>query len=546
MQIHQSQNILNWYPFKAEDAILQIGASSEELTKMFCKKCKQVTVVEPEEEKFLNFSKIENLKILNSKLNNLLLEEKYDIITLIGTMENITEIAGSNLKLEDIIKKIEKNLKPNGKILLAVDNKFGLRFFAGNPENILHKKFESLIGYNNQPEKIETFTKTRLERKLKELGYNINFYYPLPDYRIPNVIFSDRQLPKYTNIDKYYPYYLENSDIIMNEIDVFREILKTDKDMFTFFANSFLVEMSKGNCEGKFKYISYNNLRKPEYQLITKIADTYVEKQAIENKSEKHYENIKNNIKILQENGIETVDYIENQVIKSKYIKQECLLNNVLTKKLEEGNQEEFNKILENYIKIISKNSYKETDYEKTVFAKYEIEIENKKIIEGLHFLKNGLWDMTFKNCFFVEDNFLFFDQEWKEENLPYEYILYRSILYTISLRRFLKIEDLLEEYNLTQYITLFKKLDDKLQEEIRDLNMWNFYSENHFFDIDKTKQEVINLNIRSKAQIAAIHNLKAENEVLRKQNEELNNTFTRRVKRKIKKFIGGNNEQKN
>ena len=453
MEIVQSQNILNWYPFQKDQDILEIGGNLGRLSNLFSEKCNKVTTIEPNKENVEKIEKKQNLEIIQTTLNKLELSNKYDIITLIGTTERIKELIGENLSLAEIVKILEKYLKPNGKILIATDNKFGLKFFAGNPEKILNKKFESLIGYNNEAEKIETFTKSRLKKILNDLGYNTRFYYPLPDYKLPNVIFSDTQLPKYNSVDKYNPYYTEKSDIIINEIDVFREILKNDEDMFTFFANSFLVEATKGECNKEYKYISFNNLRKEKYQLITKIAETYVEKQIVNENSKQHYENIKNNMKILEENGIDVLDYIEDEKIKSRYIEQRYLLNNILTEKLENCKQEEFENILNQYIDIINKNSYKETDYNKTVFSKYDVYIENKAIIKDLHFLKNGLWDMTFKNCFLLDDKFLFFDQEWNEENLPAEYILYRAILYTISLRRFIKIDDLLEKYNLTQYI---------------------------------------------------------------------------------------------
>ena len=50
------------------------------------------------------------------------------------------EIFGKNIELVEIIKILEKNLKEKGIFLIAVDNKFGLRYFTGNPENILNKK----------------------------------------------------------------------------------------------------------------------------------------------------------------------------------------------------------------------------------------------------------------------------------------------------------------------------------------------------------------------------------------------------------------------
>ena len=540
MEIFQSPNILNWYPFNKTQKVLEVGNKSEELTKFLIDKCSSIQKI----------SKIEELENIDAK---------FDIIILIGINEN------EKINLKNLVRRLEAFLEMDGRILLAVDNKFGLRFWAGNPENILEKKFTSLLGYNNEYEKIETYTKRYIETQLNEIGYKTRFYYPLPDYRRPNVIFSDDALPEYNSIDKYNPYYTGKSDILFNEIDVFREILKTDKDMFTFFANSFLVEVIKKEKEydTTYNYISYNNLRKEKYRLITKISNTYVEKQIVNEKAEEHYENIKNNIKILQENNIKTVDYIDEDKIKSKYIEQKYLLNNVLTEKLEKGQVEEFDNIIKNYIKQISVKTYKENNYENTAFGKYRVEVKDKSIIQDLNFVKNGMWDMTFKNCFLIDNQFYFFDQEWNEPNLPVEYILYRAILYTISLRRFVSIEKLFDKYNLSKYITLFEQLDNKIQEEIRDDEVWRFYSQNHDFNIDGTKQELNNLQIRSEAQQTEINNLnerfkaqqlennnlkennKLLQEELNKSNKErerlqtaINNTFLNKVKRKIKKIV--------
>lgn len=514
MEISQSNNILNWYPFNSNKSILIIGKNQKELYNMLNEKNENLTYIQ---------------EYTQDSLTNL----KFDYIILIGILENWKDVVKIDIKLKQLLKNLSNSLNENGKILLAIDNKFGIRFFSGNPEKILNRKFESLIGYSNEPEKIESFTKSKLENMLSQLNLNYRFYYPLPDYKLPNVIFTDDQLPEYNSIDKYYPYYEKNSEIIFNEIDVFREILKSDKEMFTFFTNSFLVEISKGECNKEYKYISFNNIRKKDYQLITKISNTYVEKQTVTQEAQKHYDNIKENIKILNENNIKTVDYIENDIIKSKYINQEFLLNNVLTQKLEEGNEKEFYDIIDKYLDIISINLSQE-DYEKTIFKKYDIEIEDKNILKDLHFLKNGLWDMTFKNCFYINNEFLFFDQEWEEDNLPVEYILYRSILYTISLRRYIKIEKLYEKYNLTKFIDLFEKLDNKLQETIRDNKTWEFYSENHYINLDDTIQEMKNLNIRDEAKDGRIKQLEQENKELK---EKLNTGFFRKVQKVVDKI---------
>ena len=393
----QSQNILNWYPFNKDEEILEIGLSSNELTKMLCSKVKNVTIFETDENKI---SEIEQNNLSNLNILNKLNEKTYDTILLIGAISRLKDLFNENLSLKKIIKKLELNLKEQGKFIIAVDNKFGLRYFAGNPENIYNKRFESLYGYNNETEKTESFTRKKLVDIFDNLEYKYNFYYPLPDYKMPDIIFSDKQLAKYNTVDKYNLYCPENSITLFNEIDVFREILKTNPEMFTFFTNAFLIELSKNEIKQKYNFISFNNIRKEQYQLITKIADDYVEKQVISNKAEKHYDNIKQNIDILNKLEIKTLDYVENGIIKSKYVNQELMLSNILTQKLENGKLDEFEFIMSRYIETLNKDAYNIDNYDDTIFAKYDIKISDNGILKKLHFLKNGLCYITFKNCF--------------------------------------------------------------------------------------------------------------------------------------------------
>lgn len=544
------KNILNWYPFESESSVLELGGDFGDITEILTEKCKEVVTIEPELEKAKAIEENKNIKsnieIITDNIKELKIFKKFDYIVMIGINEKIEKIYGENIKLNEFIKKIEYLLKPTGKLLLAVDNKFGLRFFAGDTENVLNKKFCSLIGYNNEEKKIETFTKNILQEILNNNGYKTNFYYPLPDYKMVDVIFSDEHLPTYTSIDKYYPYHTKKSTVIFNEIDVFREILKSNKEMFSFFANSFLVEASKEDINYTFKYISFNNLRKDKYQLITKISEEYVEKDIANQEAIQHYDNIKNNIKLLKDSEIKTVDYIDNGKIRSKYIEQKYLLNNILVNLMENNKIQEFYKIIDEYIKLIEKNFYIEKNYSNTIFNKYKIDIDNQELIKNLHFVKNGLWDMTFKNCFFIDGEFLFFDQEWNKSNIPSEYILYRSLLYTVSLRRFVDINELYNRYKLTKYLDIFKQLDDKIQEEIRDDETWKFYNQNNIIDIENTQQEIKNLKTRNNAMQCEIDNLQNENEHIKIEyknyKEYIHSRTSYKIYKKFKRLTGGKN----
>lgn len=557
----QSQNIINWYPFKPDCTILEIGGNLGERTGVLCENAKRVVTVEPNRKKAEAIAKREknqeNLEIIVGQVSQISFTEQFDYIVLIGVTERMDEIWGEKGSLSVLLSHLKPLLTGEGKIVFAVDNKFGLRFFAGNAENSKNKKFESLIGYANEPDKIESFTQKKLAQIIQEVGLTANFYYPLPDYRMPNVIFSEKQLPQFNSVDKYVPYVKENATILMNEIDVFREILKTNEEMFPFFANSFFVEISQEPTEIFYRYVSFNNLRKENYRLITKIADKYVEKQPVDQNALGHYQTIQQNLALLQQNGIKTVDYVTEGKVQSTYQNQDNLLDNVLTKALEEKRREDFDQIIRQYQEQIQKNSISIQNHEDTIFGKMNIPVENPEIIQNLHFLPQGLWDMTFKNCFYLEGELYFFDQEWVEENIPAEYILYRSILYTISLRRYLNIEDLFEQYGLNPYRTLFEKLDNKLQEKIRDQKIWQFYSQNKGVDLDATIQELANIRIRDEAKQKAIENLEQENqnlkqekELLNLENEQLkqreNNRLSTKVKRKMNEILGGSHGENN
>ena len=526
-----NRNILNWYPFDNNKVVLEIGGDSLELTKMLSQKVKKIVKIVQNSENTKSLIKsCKNLEIIEGNINEINSDEKFDYILLIGSLPYFAKYA--NCKSKEFLALLDRYLKDDGKIIIAVDNKFGIKYFAGNPDEYLNKKFVSMLNYNNETDKIETYTKQKLIQILDENGYKSkNFYYPLPDYRMPNVIFSDNELPKYNNVDKYVPYHTEKADILFNEIDLFREILKTDENMFTFFTNSYLVEASKKENPIKYKYISYNNMRKKEYRLITKIGNEYVEKEVVDDNASKHYEQIKENIKLLNKCKINTLDEIDEDKIRSLYIVQEKLLSYVLAKKLEENKIEEFYQIVEEFYDQIKKVSEPLEDKAKTIFEDYNIEITEEQR-QNLHFTKIGLWDMTFKNCFYIDNNFYFFDQEWKDENIPIEYILYRSIVYTISLRRFIDINEILKKYELDRYIDIFKQLDEYMQEKIRDVETWKYYSKDYSFNIDDTKQELINMQIRSDAKDLAIQKL--EQKVKQYEDADVA-TF---IKDKVRRFI--------
>lgn len=242
------KNILNWYEFKDNAEVLEIGAGMGAITGILCDKAGYVTSVELSKQRAKAIEQRcknkENLELIVGNFNDIKFEKKFDYITLIGVLEYAPLYTNSENPFEDFLKKIKQLLKDDGKLLIAIENQFGMKYFSGVEEDHTNKVFDGITGYENK-NGIRTFGKYELKEILKKSDFCFTkFYYPLPDYKLPNVIFSDDYLPNEETISDYMPYLSnEGSNANFDEKDAYKDIIKNGQ--FDFFANSFFVEASQ-------------------------------------------------------------------------------------------------------------------------------------------------------------------------------------------------------------------------------------------------------------------------------------------------------------
>ena len=195
----------------------------------------------------------DNLDIVVTEISKIKLEEKFDYITLFGILEYAQEIFNTENPALDMILYCKKMLKPNGKLLIATDNKFALKSYIGEKDECTGITFDSITGYKNSNKQYK-LGKKKIENVLKEAGMNhYKFFYPLPDYKLPSLIFTDEYLPSSSKINGYFPYYMDSSSIFYSEVDAYDAIIKEDKKMFPFFANSYFIVVSQNEFKDDIK-----------------------------------------------------------------------------------------------------------------------------------------------------------------------------------------------------------------------------------------------------------------------------------------------------
>ena len=198
---HIRKNILNWYPFEEDASVLEIGCGCGAVTGLLCEKCKKVTAVELSKRRAaitqLRCRDKDNLEIIVGNLNDIELKEKFDYITLIGVLEYQGTYTDSENPYRDFLGKIKTLLKDDGKLLIAIENKYGLKYWCGAMEDHTGIPFEGMNQYRFSGSKVKTFSKEELRELLVKSGFeNLYFYYPLPDYKLPTVVYSERYIPQ--------------------------------------------------------------------------------------------------------------------------------------------------------------------------------------------------------------------------------------------------------------------------------------------------------------------------------------------------------------
>lgn len=241
------ENLLEWYDFRREGSLLEIGSGCGAMTGLFCRKLSRVVGIDLSKKRSMinayKNKKYNNLEIFVGNFADIAMEEKFDYVTLIGVLEYSCFYVGGKDSFHDMLKKAGSYLKPGGTLIVAIENKYGLKYWAGAKEDHTGIVFDGISGYEGV-DRVRTFSRKGLEDLLIRSGFGNNrFYYPVPDYKMPNEIFSGERLPSRGTLRGLSKAYDRDRYMFFDEELAFDSIC--DDDMFEIFSNSFLVFSQK-------------------------------------------------------------------------------------------------------------------------------------------------------------------------------------------------------------------------------------------------------------------------------------------------------------
>lgn len=426
------ENIVDWLPIDKSMKVLEIGSGCGAITGALSRKAGRLDCVDLSRKRSLiNAYRHENLDNITINVGNFQdiepdLDTDYDYALLIGVFEYGQSYIGGKTPFEDFLKIIRKHVKADGHIAIAIENRYGLKYWAGCKEDHLGTFFSGIECYKDGGG-VRTFSRKGLEDIFKATGeQEYHFYYPYPDYKFMTTLFSDKELPRKGELYNNLRNFDKDRMLLFDEKTVFDGLL--DENQFPFFSNSYMVVLGS---RPKTDYIRYSNDRAPEYQISTEIIGENIKKHALQNDGKAHvakmlkyyelladrYEGSKLNVCpcTIDESGSAVFPYVPGRPLAE--LLDECVLNEDI---------DGFNALFAEYVDRIS-------------FG------EDKPVAD---------LDLVFSNILVDGDNWTIIDYEWTEEkSIPTKEIAFRALycyLMEDEERNKLNFELIIESLGLT------------------------------------------------------------------------------------------------
>lgn len=445
--------VLRWYPFKSDASVLEIGAGMGAMTGALCDRVKKVAVTE--NSVFCaaaiarRYCQRNNLTIYAADFRKIEFEEKFDYIILFGQLERICA---------EYINEIMSLLKADGILIMEVENKYGVQNLCGKRDRVSGLAFESYNcrnGHALHRAELEGILEASQAEKWK-------FYYPMPDYIAPRVVYTD-DVEAGTNIRERLPYYtFYDSAMINGGHDIYSDAAVNGA--FSFVANSFVVEIAKGNSNcTDISYLTLSTTRTREKSFATIIRQNTekVEKTPLYPDGLNYAEYLCNNTVYLQQRGI--------NILPMKIHKNSMWMDFVHAKTVQQyiielvQNHEPTEKLIGLFDKMWE---YILQSSEKADQCSFDVGDLRSDEIGPV--LKYAYLEMISLNSFWIDGDIMFFDQEVVKEAYPAKYILVRNILnvygFIPKCENYLPKTVLYERYHITdRMLQLCVKLDKDL-----------------------------------------------------------------------------------
>lgn len=476
MNIEQSirnfpKTLLNWYTFQKGAKALFVSGGIPKLEVLFdvLEECELNITVKAQDE----LDKVETV---------------FDYIVLAGIIEK-------SKNPNQLLAQVKTLLKLDGKLLIVADNRLAIRYFCGDKDRFTGHVLDGIDNYSKVSRKRleevggHAYSKAELIKLLKESGFEkYQFYSVMPALERPHMLIADHYEPNELLDIRIFPHYQSPKTIFLEEENLYSSLL--ENHMFHQMANGFLIECALDGqlCGADEVTVQEDRAQSQAMATILRKGERVL-KKALYKEGQKKIQLIMEYAKYLSQHQVPmvkmqnsnkclTMPYVNGQIAteyfrellrtdKELFLKQLCVFRDIIEHSSEAVPYEEVNwQQFEPGWKERKEDDPNLDKWEKLAFGSER----DKQQIGTI--LKRGYIDLVTLNCFYTNDGFKFFDQEFFIENFPVNAIFIRSVdmIYNQcpQLQQIYDQDQLLKKFHLYEHRETWRRMAEEFLSELR------------------------------------------------------------------------------
>lgn len=437
------KGLLSWYDFKEGADLLYITAdSNDSLSELLRERKVRLECVCMQETLEMDFL-----------LHN---QGRFEYIVAVQVLSQSSDPVGA-------LKAWHSLLSEQGLLLLGMENRLGIRYFCGDRDPYTGRNFDGIEHYRRTGtgvvQRLEgrNYSGAELSDMLLQSGFlNQRSYSVFPGIDQPQLIYAQDYLPKEELGTRYFPRYHDPDTVFLEE-----ECLLTDlanNGLFHKMANSYLIECPLDGSFSNVLHVTVSTDRGRANALATIIrGNQTVEKRALYREGRENLQRLVENVQDLKKNGIKVIEgklQAENYVM--PYVSAESSV--LYLRRLLKEDREAFIKEMDRFREIILNSSEHVDDVQEAATGVC---------------LRRGYLDLVPLNSFYIDGEYVFYDQEFYEENYPANAIVYRAVqviyLRAPEMEMILPQRFLEQRYGLDREIELWRRMENEFIRKLRN-----------------------------------------------------------------------------
>lgn len=459
---------LKWYPFKEGASVLFVGNKTDPLFEML-----------EEMDLVVESVNAENVYDIN---------QSYDYIIAIESLEVLKDVLGA-------IAHLSKCLSKDGHMILGFNNRLGSRYFFGDRDPYTKQNFDGIENYRRAYSKKEDkflgkcYDKASMVNILEKVGLQHQNYSILPDFSNTQLILRDDYSSSEDFSIRVFPTYNHPKTVFLEEEFVYNSL--QDNNMLHSMANCLFFDCTFSEDKLDVLQVTSSMGRDEVDSFLTVIhesSDGDEDKRTV-SKMPAYPEGMKklnDMIDIadeLKEQGLSVVDMTIDSKgnLSMPYISKPTA--HVFLRQCAIEGEEKFIEELDKFVHLIRQSSD-----------------------------KKGYLDLMPLNCFYDDGEYVFFDQEFAEDNYPIDSIICRAVASMCGIINETKLsvtyEDLLKRYDLFENREKWERMYWEFLTSLRHDNELNKYYTKKRYDGNQVYSNRLRMNFSSEEYLRKFVNI--------------------------------------